>query len=389
MHRLTAPGEPGTWDGEVALHGKNGVSRWVQVHARRVVDGSGAPVGLMSTSTDASRRRQMAAELKQSQERFRVIFDGAPDAMLLAERDTGVIVNTNEAAATLFDTTVEQLIGAHQSELHPEAHHVSATTSFKNDPPAPGTPGPPVVIPIQSATGEEKIVEIRGTVITLDNRVHVLGHFRDITESYRREEQLQRLNRENELLNHEVNHRVKNSLRIVRSLIDLKDVEIGGDGALSDLAGQIDAIRIVHDHLARGNDARSIEMREYLEELLTTVFSAVSGPSVTLSIQVTAGKLSSKTASSLGIVINEIAVNALKYSFPQDSAPWFSVALHKEQNNHYCLTVEHAGGPIPEEIDLDNPTTLGLRLVSALISQLDGTVELRRSPNPRYTVQFP
>ena len=58
-------------------------------------------------------------------------------------------------------------------------------------------------------------------------------------------------------------------------------------------------------------------------------------------------------------------------------------------NNEYLLTLYDNGRPFPETVDLDNPSSLGLQLISALVGQLNGTIELQRSPHPLFTIRFP
>ena len=119
----------------------------------------------------------------------------------------------------------------------------------------------------------------------------------------------------------------------------------------------------------------------------------------------------------LGLLINEIATNAMKHGFTDDQEPWFSIDLKEdtsvrrvrgregstvgppaaspaglpaaaEQARHYILTLANSGRPFPEDIDCDNPEILGLRLIAALVDQLDGTMELKRKPHPVFTIRF-
>lgn len=55
----------------------------------------------------------------------------------------------------------------------------------------------------------------------------------------------------------------------------------------------------------------------------------------------------------------------------------------------YILTISNSGRPFPEDVDVENPQGLGLQLVSALVAQLQGTLELQREPQPAFTIHFP
>jgi two-component sensor histidine kinase len=68
----------------------------------------------------------------------------------------------------------------------------------------------------------------------------------------------------------------------------------------------------------------------------------------------------------------------------------FSIKMEQDkEKNQYELTLSNTGSPFPEDIDIDNPQTLGLQFISALTAQLGGTGELQREPNMVCTIRFP
>lgn len=219
------------------------------------------------------------------------------------------------------------------------------------------------------------------------------GHFlrgiiQDITDRKEREKALQNLIDEKELLIKEIDHRVKNNLAIVQSLISLKDRDIGPSVDLADLHNQIEAIRTVHEHLYKRDSVTHVEMHAYMRSLLGTIFTPRSGEAITIHNRVTETALPSKTASTVGLIVNELATNAIKYSFTDSDTHEFSVSLER-CDTHWVLDVAHSGRPLPDSIDLQNPTTLGLRLISALVGQLEGEIEIQRNPSPKFTIRFP
>jgi len=90
------------------------------------------------------------------------------------------------------------------------------------------------------------------------------------------------------------------------------------------------------------------------------------------------------------LLVNEIATNAIKYGFTPDEEARFTVALTKDQKNRqYILTLSNSGNPFPEKVKLEHPSTLGLQLVSTLVQQIGGTIELQKQPHPVFTIRFP
>lgn len=202
-------------------------------------------------------------------------------------------------------------------------------------------------------------------------------------------DKLEKLVEEKEYLMKELNHRVKNNLTIITSLINLKNTALPDNIDLSDLIHQIDAIRIVHEQLYQTESVGAINIYEYLEDLLTSVFSFHLTP-VNISIDIEQRSLQTKRAITIGLIVNEIATNAIKHGFTSAAPPGFSISLKSDiPAQQYILVLSNSGSAFPEDIDLDNAETLGLRLISALVSQLNGTIELQRKPHPVFTIKFP
>ena len=214
--------------------------------------------------------------------------------------------------------------------------------------------------------------------------------FEHIMQRRNMEEQLRSALSEKDSFMAELNHRVKNNLAIISSLINLKNSALGNSVDLSDIKHQIDAVRIVHDKLYKSVDVTHVELRDYLQDLLATVFSSFSAMTVEIVNRVENIKVPTKRAVPIGLITNEIATNAIKYGFTGDEDARFTVELSLNQDEgQSVLVLSNTGNPFPEDIDLDSQETLGLRLISALVNQLDGTIELQRKPNPRFTIRFP
>jgi len=215
----------------------------------------------------------------------------------------------------------------------------------------------------------------------------VEGFLFDITDRKKAEQ-------EKTFLMNELNHRVKNNLLMINSLVRLKESALEGRADLSDIRHQIDAIRIVHEKLYKTSDITHINMNDYIQDLLSTIFLSFASETVTLDSQVENLYLNAKDAVALGLIINEIATNAIKYGFGTGNSAGkkaeFNVRMMKDfDTNEYVLSLSNSGKPFPEDISIENSETLGLRLISILARQLDGTVELQKTPQPLYTIRFP
>ena len=232
----------------------------------------------------------------------------------------------------------------------------------------------------------------RNKAVTDDtgNVLYVQSIGNDITGTKEAEESLRKSLREKEYLLKELNHRVKNNLAMITSLIHLKNYSLENGVDLSDIERQINAIRIVHEKLYQTGDILHIEFRDYIDDLLQTIFSSFFDKPVTLENTIGNFRISTKKAIALGLIINEIAANAIQHGFLPGADARFTIFMERDDAAaSYTLKVGNSGNPFPPEIGLDNPETLGLRLITALVDQLEGTVELRRAPTPLFTIVIP
>ncbi|WP_435181631.1 PAS domain S-box protein [Halorussus sp. AFM4] len=155
-----------------------------------MTDDDGDPVGIAGVGRDVTERKRREADLEASREQYRKLVDTAPDAVFIVDGDTGVIVDTNEAAEELLGRSREEIVGMHQTELHPpdEAdryrrlfeEHVRTGGVVRDD-------GDNYVV---DAEGREIPVEISAGITEIGGRTLNQAVFRDVTERRRREETL-------------------------------------------------------------------------------------------------------------------------------------------------------------------------------------------------------
>lgn len=206
-----------------------------------------------------------------------------------------------------------------------------------------------------------------------------------------RENELKKSLEEKEYLIQEIHHRVKNNLGIISSLISLKqNEETQQSAALLDLRHQIDTIQLLHDQLYKFDSGLQINVDVYFKKLIDTIFESFSLFPVKINCDIDPIMLHARKVLSIGLIINEIATNAIKYGFTSDEKPVFSFSLKTDElTKEYILTASNTGKPFPNDVNLENPNTLGMRLITALCHQIEGTLELKREPHPSFIVTFP
>lgn len=145
----------------------------------------------LSALRDVTQRKLAEEERRESENRFRALFELSPDAILLAEVATGMLVDANPAAEMLLQLPRDQVIGRHHESLYPPDQQPKALESFAHGPRGLIDEAPPVEIDLVTAADQRKTVEIRGRRIELAGREYVLGAFRDISERKQWEDKLQ------------------------------------------------------------------------------------------------------------------------------------------------------------------------------------------------------
>lgn len=217
----------------------------------------------------------------------------------------------------------------------------------------------------------------------------VIGTWHDITENRQQRDRLEVALQEKQLLMQELNHRVKNNLLVVASLIDLKVSLLDNGIDLTDLRNQVNAIVKVYELLQTSADISHISLKSLVDDILSSVFHSPASEHVTIRSDIPDISVPTKTAVPLGLIINELATNALQHSFTAEEGACFTVALEEEADTRqYVLTISNSGRPFPQDTDIENPRGLGLQLVAALVAQLQGTIELQREPQPLFTIRF-
>jgi PAS domain S-box-containing protein len=147
-------------------------------------------VGLWQDITD----RNLALEaLRENEERYRTLFETANDAILLADAETGVVLDANKRSEVLFGMPAHDLIGLHHTQLHPDKMSEEYSKGFKESMPKEGSVLPEMVI--ERKDGRIVPVEISEGVVQLKDKKVRLGIFRDITERKEAEESLRLFSR--------------------------------------------------------------------------------------------------------------------------------------------------------------------------------------------------
>lgn len=196
---------------------------------------------------------------------------------------------------------------------------------------------------------------------------------------------------EKELLLKEIHHRVKNNLQIISSLLNLQSTHTD-DPRLQEICqdsqDRIRSMALIHEKLYRSENLALIKLAEYLEELTDYLFRShsVAAHKIELKIEANEVLLDINTAIPCGLIINELVSNAFKHAFVNGQQGKIVIKIWSNTADQLTILVNDNGIGLPGDIDFRNATSLGLQLVNALVTQLDGTIELERQHGTTFKV---
>ena len=195
---------------------------------------------------------------------------------------------------------------------------------------------------------------------------------------------------EREMLLREVNHRVGNSLQIIASLLHLQANSSTQDdvkAALTNAMGRVAAVAQVHRRLYTTHDLKSVLLNQYLDALLEDLRRSAEGNRMTqLTVKAEPIEIDPDRAVAIGIIVNELVMNAVKYAYPDGAGP-IHVDLHA-QGDDVVLSISDDGVGLNAKTD-PRSTGMGQRIVSAMATKLEASVE--RDPDhagTRMVLQF-
>jgi two-component sensor histidine kinase len=185
---------------------------------------------------------------------------------------------------------------------------------------------------------------------------------------------------EREVLLREVNHRVGNSLQIIASLLHLQASSSAQEdvkAALTNAMGRVAAVAQVHRRLYTSHDLKNVLLNTYLDALLEDLRRSAEGNRMSrLTLKAEPIEIDPDRAVAIGIIVNELVMNAVKYAYPEGAGP-IDVDL-RAQGDDLELSIADQGVGLKARSD-PRSTGMGQRIVTAMASKLEASVE--RDPN--------
>ncbi len=227
-------------------------------------------------------------------------------------------------------------------------------------------------------------------VITILLFLLLLLAYKAISSNRKKNRLLQKQNQEKEFLLKEIHHRVKNNLEIVSSLLSLQSAQIHDHDVLNTIVEsrhRVQSMGMIHQKLYMGKNLAAVEMKDYFKNLADYIIDAY-GMEKRISIEVAMDKceIDIDMAIPIGLIVNELLTNALKYAFPDSRNGKIRISL-KKRADKVRLEVIDDGVGLRNKKEVPS-TGFGTQLIALLTQQLDGKMELNTHRGTSVSIQF-
>lgn len=224
------------------------------------------------------------------------------------------------------------------------------------------------------------------------NEKEILGIVRDVTERRKSEQLIRESLKEKEILLKEIHHRVKNNLQIILSLINMQSSDIADPrivSSLREIQNRVISMSLIHQSFYQSSNLTDVDFTAYIRKLVDNLFNifGVSKERVNIELCSPGYKISIDMAIPLGLLVNEILSNSLKYAFPDERKGSIRIVL-SEADDKFKLMIGDDGCGIPPEINAETTSSMGMTLIRMLCEQLDAKLNVNSGSGTVYELEF-
>ena len=346
--------------------------------ARGLLEEAASDISFALHSMELAEKHSSAVDaLKESEKRYRVLFETAKDAIFLTD-EVGRFVNVNKAACNSLGYSRDELLELNISEIDADPTGQDEFRKVRSGLEKEST----FEVNQRKKDGTLLPVEVTGNFFEIGGRRLSMAIARDITERKQAEAQIKKSLYVKEVMLQEIHHRVKNNLQVVASLLSMQaraTSDQSAKDALTESMNRINTMALIHFQLYGNTDLSEINMRAFVNTLLKQLFQCymVRDTKITPIVNVADYPFPISIAVPVGLIINELLANVLKHAFVGRAEGAVEISIVAPDNGKIILTVSDDGVGLPDGFDINATKSFGLRLVRILAEdQLHGTLSI-------------
>ena len=340
---------------------------------------------------EVEERKQAELAIVSSEEKYRNLFEHANDSIFIIDPSTHRFLDVNAHATQLVGYTREELLRLTIHDIDTPAAKAQSAAAVKTMQKVGH-----VIFDHELMHKNRTVVpvEISSRVIEYGARRVFQSFVRDITDRKQTEAKTKSSLKEKELLLREIQHRVKNNLQIINSLLDLQALSIRNKKAkvvFEECQNRIKSMALLYEKLYMSADLGNVQLRDYTQSIIDhlTQFYGPIARRVSVQLECAQVAMGLDCAIPCGLIINELVSNALKHGFPNNRRGRVKITIRPSRKNRLELIVSDDGIGLPDGLDSRLNQTLGLQLTQALArEQLHGRIKSKSTNGTTWTVTF-
>ena len=382
----------------------NGEERTLHIKSDFIFNDENIPIRVKGIVQDITERKKAEEKLRESEEKYRNIVETANEGIGLID---------NELKLIYADKKLEEMIGYSSDEIIGKTMWDFISEESK-----------PIVKSILERglrdfeNPELKYIRKDGSHFwaqvnakpIFDYEGKFMGIMTMLTDITTRKEAEEALANIEIIRKKEIHHRIKNNLQVISSLLDLQAEKFNGRRNIKDSEvleafresqDRVISMALIHEELYKGGGFDTLNFSPYIEELADNLFHTyrLGNTNVSLNMDLEENTFfDMDTSVPLGMIINELVSNSLKHAFIGRERGKIRIKLIRGEKGEcksnsckstdFILTISDNGVGIPENLDIEDLDTLGVQLVTSLVDQLDGELELKRNNGTEFTMKF-
>lgn len=399
---------------------------WLSTSLSPIFDEKCTVKSVLGISRDITNRVLAEQSMRESEEKYRELIEQAADGIFIGD-PKGNFIEVNSFACELSGYTKKELLKMNMSQFFAKSELKRKPLRYD------------LLINGDIIVKERTLTRKDGTRITIEmNTKHMsngnyqaimrninerkraedmLFQYQEELESLvkRRTQQLEKaiadLKKENSerlhmeellkfqlkekvILLKEIHHRVKNNMQVIISLLNLQAANINDSKMLElyqESQNRIKSMALIHEKLYQSKDLTHIDFSEYVCSLTNYLAHSFLSEDNTIEIETKSQNISLEydIVIALGLIINELVSNSIKYAFKGLDRGKVEISLKKVKGNLLHLCVADNGNGIPKQINFRNTKSLGLQLVCSLTEQIGGIISMTNTTGTKFCIKFP